>query len=125
MLLRNIKLLVLVGFVVLVLSAQTNGQNRSWQMIHGDVIQVDSKQQKLLLKSEGNGHIFVLEDDCAILRHGQETTLEALRPISTGAYQDALCWINPQGKVSYILVNYSVEEIDGALVNYDIFGNRK
>jgi hypothetical protein len=45
--------------------------------------------------------------------------------VAAGAYQDVLCWINTKGLVSLILVNYYVQEEDGLLVAYDIFGNRK
>ncbi len=94
-------------------------------MVHGDIVQVLTEEHKLLLASNGQEVYLVLEEDCRIFRQGAPATLASLRPVGPGAYQDALCWINPQGRVGLLLVNYHVEEENGMLVAYDIFGNRK
>lgn len=125
MLLRNIPSIVVVGILLLTLTVPVHGRTSSWQMVYGDVVQVFAEQQKILMESGGQKSILAVDCDCVILRLGKPASLESLRPIASGVYQDALCWVNSQGLVSYILVNYLVQEEDGLLVNYDIFGNLK
>lgn len=122
MLLRNIKLVVLV--MAMVLCCATRGF--AWQMLYGDVVQVFPEQNQILLQGSNEKTILDLTDDCVILREGKPTLLQALRPITVGVYQDALCWVDNSGVVNYILVNYKVQEDEqGRLLNYDIFGNLK
>lgn len=78
-----------------------------------------------MIMREGQKQILELDPDCQILRNGSPTSLESLRPVFAQSYQDVLCWLNNQGFISYILANYSVEEVDGSLVSRDIFGNVK
>lgn len=124
MLCRNIKLIVLLSLVV-IFTPQVYAGQKPWKMIHGDVLQVLPEQQKFLLHSVEGSEIYVLENDCIILRSGKPTTLDALRPIAPDAFQDVLCWLNSQGLISYIFVNYSIQEEQGILVSRDIFGNVK
>lgn len=122
MLLRIMRFVFIIGLMLLV-TATAQGQIGRWKMVHGDVLQVFAEQHKILLDVSGEQYIYVLESDCQILRLGVPTSLDSLRPIASEAYQDALCWVNGQGRIAYLLVNYSVSEIDGVLVAYDIFGN--
>ncbi len=94
-------------------------------MVHGDVLQVFTLEHKLLLAVGGEPQIYVVAEDCSILRQGTLTSLASLRPIAPDSFQDALCWVDGQGLISHILVNYFVQEEDGVLVAYDIFGNLK
>lgn len=124
MLLRIIKVVMVLSLLFLTTSTAW-GQVEEWKMVHGDVLQVFTEQHKILLGCAGERRIYALEPDCQILRLGIPTSLDSMRPIASNAFQDALCWINGQGFVSHILVNYSVQEKDGSLVAYDIFGNLK
>ncbi len=124
MLLRSIKLLVVLGLLLASVStvwAQVDG----WKMVHGEVVQVFADQHKIMLESSGQQRIYLLDADCQILRLGVPVSLESMRPIASNAYQDALCWINPQGLIGHVMVNYTVREQEGILVSYDIFGNLK
>lgn len=125
MLLRNIKLLSIIVIVLLCCSDPVLSKVEAWYVVYGDVLQVFPEQNKLLLETKAAKEIFVLDSECTILRQGQETTLYALRPVDFGFYQDALCWIDSRGLIRYILVNYHVQEEEGHLLNYDIFGNLK
>ena len=124
MLLRMMKFSAILVLVLFVTQA-ARGQMHGWKMVHGDVLQVFSEQHKILLDVSGEKTIYTLERDCQILRFSVPTGLDSLRPITSGAFQDALCWINEQGRIAHILVNYAVSEEDGVLVAYDIFGNLK
>jgi hypothetical protein len=125
MLMQNIKRGLPIVIFLLVISGPVWAQGPPWRIVHGEVCQVLADQHTLLLAYDGQGEYLALTDDCLILREGQATSLESLRPIGPDAFQDALCWVNPSGLVELILVNYYVEEENGALVSYDIFGNRK
>lgn len=124
MLLRTAKL-VLVLLLMLLATPTAWGQVDEWKMVHGDVLQVFSEQHKILVECADGRLIFNVEPECQILRMGIPTSLESLRPVTSDDFQDVLCWINGQGTISYIFVNYSVREKDGILVTYDIFGNLK
>ncbi len=125
MLWKNIQLIVVMALLLVALTVQVNGETQAWHMVYGDVVRIFPEQQKILLESGGQKSIFVLADDCVILRFGKPSTFEALRPIAPGVYQDALCWVNSHSLLAFILVNYSVVEVDGVLISYDIFGNPK
>ncbi len=124
MLLRIAKVALVLSLLLLITSTAW-GQEEGWKMVHGDVLQVFTEQHKILLNCAGERRIHVLEPDCQILRLGMPTSLESLRPVAPNAFQDALCWVNDQGLISHIFVNYSVLEREGVLVAYDIFGNLK
>lgn len=124
MLLRIIRLISILGLMLLV-TATAHGQANGWKMVHGDVLQVFPEEHKILLDVSGERSIYVLESGCQILRFGTPTSLDSLRPITSEAFQDALCWVNGHGRVAYVLANYYVSEEDGVLVAYDIFGNLK
>ncbi|NLL41815.1 MAG: hypothetical protein GX251_00575 [Firmicutes bacterium] len=123
MLLQNIKLILVFG-LVLTFSVGVSAAP-AWKIVHGDVLQVFPEQHKLLLESGGEKLIYKLDTDCQILRLGAPASLESMHPVAPDAFQDVLCWVNPQGLLGLILVNYSVQEEDGTLVLYDIFGNLK
>ncbi|NLJ81304.1 MAG: hypothetical protein GX335_09805 [Firmicutes bacterium] len=114
---------LLLFLLPLTASAQTG--DSQWRLIHGNVQQVLAAENKILLENEGERRILQLEADCLILRLGKEASLASLRPISGEDFQDVLCWVNPQGFVSFLLINYTILEEKGVLVNYDIFGNVK
>jgi len=124
MLSRFAKVLIVLGLLCVGAPA-VGAYDDGWKMVHGDVLQVFADQHKILLDVDGVKEIYVLEVDCPILRSGVPVSLESMRPIGVNAYQDALCWVNPQGVIGHILVNYRVQEVDGILHNYDIFGNLK
>lgn len=124
MLLRHSSLVILVG-LLLITSVSHVWAGEVWHMIHGNVVQVFPEQRKILFESMGEKKVLVLAEDCQILRLGRTADVASLRPITPNAFQDALCWINPQGQISCILANYRVQEEDGVLVSYDIFGNLK
>lgn len=124
MLVRNTKMLIVLG-LLLVSASTVWAQVDGWKMVHGDVLQVFVDQHKILLESRGEQRVYVLDADCQILRLGVSVSLESMHPVAPNAYQDALCWINPLGLIGHILVNYSVQEKDGILASYDIFGNLK
>ena len=124
MLLHNLKQ-VLVLVLVLVFLSAASSRAGAWKIVHGDVLQVFPEQHKILLESFGEKMIYELDAECQILRLGSPVSLESMRPVAPSAFQDALCWVNPQGLLSQIWVNYSVREEDGMLVHYDIFGNLK
>ncbi|HKM43101.1 MAG TPA: hypothetical protein VJZ70_03815 [Limnochordia bacterium] len=124
MLLRIMRVMMVIG-LLLFITPTTLGQAHAWKMVHGDVLQVSVDQHKILVDVGGESKIFVLEEDCQILRLGVPTSLDSLRPVTEEAFQDVLCWLNGQGRVAYVLANYSVSEEDGTLVAYDIFGNPK
>lgn len=125
MFMRNICVCVASIVLFLGLAAPAFAQIPQWKMVHGEVLQVLPDEHKLLLGYDGQEVYLSLEDGCRIFRQGKPAALESLRPVGPGAYQDALCWINARGVVSMILVNYYVQEEDGLLVAYDIFGNPK
>ncbi|NMB00285.1 MAG: hypothetical protein GX971_01990 [Firmicutes bacterium] len=125
MLMHNIKLMVLCCLVVLVCTSPLLAKTSSWKAIHGEVIQVFAEQHKLLLRTNDQKKILTLTEDCQILRTGSSVTLASLRPVAPDAFQDVLCWLDHRGQVSVILVNYCVQEQDGVLISYDIFGNLK
>lgn len=122
---RQIRFAAVVFVILALFSVQDSALAAPWRMIHGEVLLVFPQQSKLLLASDGVKCIFELEPDCDILRCGCPVALDSARPIAPGVFQDALCWINKQGKIGHMLVNYSVEEAQGVLVNRDIFGNMK
>lgn len=124
MLYRSITL-VLVLAVILSLTSIASGHISGWKMVHGDVLQVFPEQHKILMKINGEQTILVLDAQCPIYRLGTTVRLESMRPIAPDTFQDALCWIDEQGLVRHVLVNYNVHEEDGVLVAYDIFGNLK
>lgn len=124
MLLRNIKLMVVMS-LLFVCAQWTWSQAAAGRMIHGEVLQVYPQQAKILLANNGEKKIFLLEENCQILRQGSPASLNSMRPIAPDAFQDVLCWFNARGLISHIFVNYSVQEEDGILVSYDIFGNKK
>lgn len=125
MLMQNIKAVVLAIVLVLIFASPSLAQLNAWKMVHGEVVQVFPEHHKLLLEIEGQKQIYELSQDCKILRLGSQVALSSLRPITPNSFQDVLCWVDHRGVVSYILVNYSVQEEDGRLVAYDIFGNLK
>ncbi|HKM43425.1 MAG TPA: hypothetical protein VJZ70_05490 [Limnochordia bacterium] len=124
MLLRMMRFVAVIG-LMLIVSGVASGQVDGWKMVHGDVLQVYVDQHKILLDCSGEQSIYVLEEDCQILRLGAPTSLGSMRPITPEAFQDALCWVNERGQISHILVSYMVREEDGIPVAYDIFGNLK
>ncbi|HOB41391.1 MAG: hypothetical protein WBI99_01400 [Limnochordia bacterium] len=111
--------------LLLALPAGAWAQGSQWQMVHGEVLQVLPEEHKLVIACGGEEVLLAVEEDCRVFRQDQPVALASLRPVAAGAYQDVLCWINTKGLVSLILVNYYVQEEDGLLVAYDIFGNRK
>ena len=117
------KLTVLLCVLFLPCTAWSQGP--PWKIVHGDVLQVDSEAHTLLLSCDGQKIELPIAEDCQVFREGQPVALGSMRPVGPEAYQDVLCWVNPQGLVSMILVNYYVQEEDGLLVAYDIFGNPK
>lgn len=125
MLLQSIKRIILAGLLMLTIFSATASCDQNWQMVHGDILQVFSEQEKLLVRIGAEKQIIELAPDCEIIRLGQPSTLIALCPIGPEAYQDALLWLNHYNLASYILVNYYVEEQDGELVSRDIFGKLK
>lgn len=114
-----------VLLILLLASNQAMAQGAQWMLVHGEVLQVFPEEYKLLLACAEEQRLLGLTEDCRIFREGEPVTLASLRPVGPGAFQDALCWINPQGLVGLILVNYWVVEEDGLLASYDIFGNPK
>lgn len=110
---------------LVVFTSSVFAQEGEWTMVHGDVVRIFPEQFKIMLEKDGQKSILELAQDCQILRQGRPCTIESLRPVFPGAYQDALCWFNERGLVSVLLVNYSVQEENGTLVARDIFGNVK
>lgn len=117
---RSSKGILALGLLLLCTSLASG---HDWKMVHGDVLQVFPEQHKILLDCSGERMIYELEEDCLIWRLGAPASLASMRPVYPGAFQDALCWVNPCGRLSHVLVSYSVHEEDGLLVAYDIFGN--
>lgn len=124
MFLRNLGLVAILTLLLVGFACPVYGQQPA-RVIYGDIVQVHTEEQKIMLEVSGQKSILLVEPDCVILRFGKETALASLRPISPEFYQDALCLLNSRGTVDCILVNYCFVEEDGLLVNYDIFGNPK
>lgn len=116
---------VLIILMVLGGSAAAWVGEEQWRIVHGEVLQVYPQEHKLLVDLGSGSELLLLAEDCQILRQGAEVALASLRPIAPGALQDVLLWLNGQGLVCLILANYHVQEENGALVSYDIFGNVK
>lgn len=114
----------LIIFLVLSLLAPT-AKASDWYVVHGEIKQVFLEQRKVLVANEETKFILVLEPHCQIFRAGSPVSLQSLRPITPTDLQDALFWVNPQGLVSYLLVNYKVFEENGILQAYNIFGEAK
>lgn len=122
---RKSCLLMVILFFFTFLSSAALAETNEWRLIHGDVVQILSQENKIMLETNGTILIFALEPECHIFRNGFPAAFESLRPITYVDFQDALCWINPRGLISCILANYSVHEEGGILINRDIFGNVK
>lgn len=120
--LRSSKTMLVLGLLLL-FSTSVRGAMDEWRVVHGNIVAIFPQQQKIMLESSADKRIYVLTSDCQILRSGAPTSLDSLRPIATDAFQDALCWVNCQGHIEYLLVNYSALEQNGILTTYDIFGN--
>ncbi|NLM40864.1 MAG: hypothetical protein GX199_00965 [Firmicutes bacterium] len=114
-----------VVILLLLLPAAACAHGPQWKLVHGDVLQVLLDEHRLLVACDGQEQYLSLEEDCRIFRQGQPVSLASLRPVGPEAFQDVLCWISPTGLVGLILVNYHVQEENGLLVAYDIFGNPK
>ncbi len=125
MLTRKFDLVVVICILCACLAPRVDAQLNQWRLIHGNVLRIFPQANKIMLESDGNTFILILEEDCEIIRHGFPTTLESLRPVTSTDFQDALCWVNPRGLIGCILVNYFVYEEEGSLFSLDIFGNVK
>ena len=123
-LLRNRKVSLVLGLLLLCTSV-VSARSDEGKMVHGDVLQVFPEQHKILLYCGGEQIIYELEEDCAIWRLGSPANIESMRPVAPDSFQDALCWVNYRGRLSHVFVSYHVQEEDGRLVAYDIFGNLK
>lgn len=118
------KSIEMIVIMLLVMAFSGVAYAQGWEMIHGEIRQVFPEERKVLLDSYGEKHILLLTADCEILRKGKPTGIASLRPITQNDFQDAIFWVNSHGQVSYVLVNYSIEEEQkGILVKRDIFGN--
>src|SRR5690554_615675 len=99
----RITVLLMLLILPAIYTTGTCGQESSWKMIHGDVLQVFPDQHKILVESQDEKQIFRLDEECQIFRLGVPTSLLSMRPVDSDAFQDVLCWVNYDGHISHIL----------------------
>ena len=120
MLLKRVVLLTAAAIFFLTFSVYADSPFLS--AIHGEVLQVYAEQSKLLIKSDQGKRVIELGDDCQIFRRGQKVTIESLRPVAFDSFQEVLCLLDSRGLANHVFVHYCVQEHNGILVSYDIFG---
>lgn len=97
--------------------------------LHVEIIDIDLENLKIKVTTKDSILDLQVASDALILRGEQQVTLASARPIAEGIYQDALVYINQDGVVTILHINFKCEERKSKngteLVFSDIFGKEK
>lgn len=119
------KAIIFAGVIGIVLLFGVSVQGYHPRAVHGEILDILPEQGKVRLMTNRGMLILELELSCLVFRGGQNVTLESVRPIQPGWYQDGIFLLNSSGRVVEVFVNYNLQEEAGFLISYDIFGEIK
>lgn len=115
---------MIVVLLSLLVISQGAGANLSW--IHGEIVEVFAAGNKLRILIDGQLEILEVESTAKILRDGVQVCLESARPITEERYQEGLFFLNDNGKVELMIIDYKIVELETSthtvILYYDIFG---
>lgn len=119
----------LVWTMIVVLCLSVTPVLASRPYLHGEIVEVFPEQNKVRILVDGKLNILKLEDQVEIFRQGEKTCLESARPITDNRYQEGLFFVNEQGKVFMMIVDYSFNAIETpsgtVIIYYNVFGEVK
>lgn len=119
----------LLSFLLIILVFSQFVCAKSVTFLHVEIIDIDLENLKIKVTTKDSILDLQVASDALILRGEQQVTLASARPIAEGIYQDALVYINQDGVVTILHINFKCEERKSKngteLVFSDIFGKEK